>query len=144
MATTATTIRSLRAGDEPRIIELWRVCGLTRPWNDPASDLATASACETGDVLVAELDGRIVGTAMIGFDGHRAWVYYLAVDPAHQGCGIGAQLMAEAERRLREAGAPKLHIMVRGDNAAVRGFYQRIGYQVSDVVVLGKRLDDAP
>jgi ribosomal protein S18 acetylase RimI-like enzyme len=81
---------------------------------------------------------------MVGFDGHRAWVYYLAVDPAEQGGGIGAQLMAEAERRVRRAGAPKLNVMVRGDNAAARGFYQRIGYRLDDDVVLGKRFDDTP
>jgi ribosomal protein S18 acetylase RimI-like enzyme len=142
MSTQPIAIRSLRRGDEPRVIELWHACGLTRPWNDPARDLATSLACQTGDVLVAEVNGRIAGTAMVGFDGHRAWVYYLAVDPAEQGRGIGAQLMAEAERRSRAAGAPKLNVMVRGDNAGARGFYERIGYRLDDVVVLGKRLDE--
>jgi ribosomal protein S18 acetylase RimI-like enzyme len=140
-------IRALRDGEEPRVIELWRACGLTRPWNDPARDLAIKRAHAAGELLVAELDGHIVGTAMCGFDGHRGGVYYLAVDPALQRRGIGARLMSAAEQLTLAAGAPKVNIMVRGDNREALAFYERLGYRVNDVLVLGKRLDgldDAP
>ncbi len=86
-------------------------------------------------------DDRIIGTVMTGFEGHRGWVYYLAVDPAHRGAGLGRLLMTAAEAWLKAQGAPKLQLMVRADNAAALGFYERLGLERQDVVVLGRRLD---
>jgi ribosomal protein S18 acetylase RimI-like enzyme len=90
--------------------------------------------------LVAEQDGRIVGTVMAGFDGHRGSVNYLAVDPNTRKQGIARRLMSEAERLLAEAGCPKINIMVRRSNPAAAGFYDALGYEPDDVVVYGKRL----
>ena len=90
---------------------------------------------------VRDATGRLLGTAMVGQDGHRGWVYYLAVDPACRGTGLGRDLMAACERWLAGRGVPKIQFMVRSDNAAVLGFYEHLGYQAQDVVVLGRRLD---
>lgn len=115
--------------------------GLTRPWNDPDADLARALAGPASTVLAA-LDGNtLVGTAMVGHDGHRGWVYYLASHPEHRGQGIGRALMAACEAWLIERGLPKIQFMVRSDNTPVLDFYAHLGYEPQDVAVLGRRLD---
>lgn len=78
---------------------------------------------------------------MVGFDGHRGWIYYLATDPGHRGRGIGPALMRAAEQNLRELGCPRIRLMVRGDNLLARDFYEAVGYQAQDVVTLGRTLD---
>jgi len=92
-------------------------------------------------MLVAVADGRLVGTVMVGFEGHRGWVNYLAVEPGERRAGLGRQLMAVAESRLRQMGAPKVNLQVRTANAGVLGFYAALGYSDDDVVSLGRRLD---
>ena len=82
----------------------------------------------------------LVATVMMGFDGHRAWVYYLAVVPARHGCGLGRKMMAAAEAWLHARNAPRLNLMVRADNLAARGFYQALGYKESDVTVFQRDL----
>jgi ribosomal protein S18 acetylase RimI-like enzyme len=92
-------------------------------------------------VLGAVSDGRLVGTVMVGHDGHRGWVYYLAVGMSERGSGLGRLLMQAAEAWLVEHGVVKVQLMVRHTNAAVTGFYDRLGYTDADVRVLAKRLD---
>ncbi|WEO78498.1 GNAT family acetyltransferase [Cryobacterium sp. SO2] len=123
------------------VVALWEEAGLTRPWNPPAADLQRALDGATSTVLGGFRDGRLVGTVMVGHDGHRGWVYYLAVAGAERGAGRGRQLMTAAESWLVEHGAVKLQLMVRGSNAHVVGFYDRLGYADADVRVLAKRLD---
>ena len=84
--------------------------------------------------------GEIVGAVMIGYDGHRGSINYLAVSPEHQNKGLGAQIMQAAEAFLIEKGCPKVSFCVRRDNHAVLSFYDRLGYQPDDIVFLGKRL----
>lgn len=134
-------MRPFQLSDQAAVVDLWRRCGLVRPWNDPDRDLATKLAERWEELLVADEGGAVVGTAMFGFDGHRGWVYYLAVEPDRQRSGVGRSLMNECEQRLKARGCPKINLMVRGDNQAARGFYADLGYEPSDVVVLGKRLD---
>ncbi len=134
-------IGALEAHEADAAVALWLACGLTRPWNDPHADLKLAFATPTTTVLAGHLDGRLVATVMVGFDGHRGWVYYLAVDPTLQRGGHGAAMMRAAEDWLREQGAPKLNLMVRGDNLAATGFYEAIGYARSDVITLQKFLN---
>ena len=122
-------------------VALWEGCGLTRPWNDPHADLERALSGESSTVLAVVSDGVLLGTAMVGHDGHRGWVYYLAVSPAAQGSGLGRELMAAAEEWVAARGIPKIQLMVRTSNVQVRGFYDRLGYEVQDTVVLGRRLD---
>lgn len=121
-------------------VRLWHDCGLTRPWNDPADDLARPLRGPASTVLAAVEDG-LVGTAMVGHDGHRAWVYYLAVRPDRRTAGVGRALMTAGEQWARDRGIPKLQLMVRSDNAAATAFYDRLGYEPSDVQVLARWLD---
>lgn len=128
--------------DAARVIALWHAAGLTRPWNDPSRDFDRALATATSAVLVArDAGGALVATVMVGHDGHRGWVYYLAVAPAHQRRGLGRAMMAAAEGWLRCAGAPKLQFMVRDGNDAAIGFYAALGYEAQPVVTMGRWLD---
>jgi ribosomal protein S18 acetylase RimI-like enzyme len=138
-------IRPFEPADEAAVIALWQRCGLTRPWNDPKKDIRRKLRVRPDYFLVGVLDGAVVATAMLGYDGHRGWVYYLGVDPDHQNKGFGQAVMAEAERLLREAGCPKINLQVRTTNQKVIDFYRRLGYALDEVVSLGKRLEhDGP
>ncbi len=136
-----SAIRPIHDGEDEAVVALWTACGLTRPWNDPMQDLRSARDGATSTVLVATEDERILGSIMVGFDGHRGWVYYLAVDPDRRGLGLGRDLMAAAEAWLSARGAPKIQLMVRADNTPALGFYERLGLERQEVVVLGRRLD---
>lgn len=124
------------------VVQLWHTCGLTRPWNDPHADLERALRGPSSTVLSAWSEEALVGTVMVGHDGHRGWVYYLAVDEQHRGRGLGRALMGAAEDWVRAQGIPKLQLMVRTSNTVARGFYDRLGYAVQDTVVLGKFFDE--
>ncbi|WP_235939687.1 GNAT family acetyltransferase [Occultella kanbiaonis] len=134
-------VREALDADSARIVELWHSCGLTRPWNDPGTDLAQARAGATSTVLVLETPDGVAGTVMVGLDGHRGWVYYLAVDPAHRGLGHGRRLMVAAEAWLLGEGARKVQLMVRAGND-VNGFYQALGYADQNTQVLGRWLEE--
>lgn len=129
------------AGDKAAVVALWHACGLTRPWNDPEADFALAQGGGASTVLVAPGKG-IAGSVMVGFDGHRGWVYYLAVAPDQRRTGLGRALMTAAEDWLRARGAPKLQLMVREDNAAALDFYESLGLERQKVVTLGRFLKE--
>ncbi len=139
------SIRPFAVADTEAVVALWRDSGLVKPWNDPYLDIERKLAVQPELFLVAEAaddgsDGTVVGTAMVGYEGHRGWVNYLAVDAALRGGGLGRALMAEAERLLLARACPKLNLQVRSTNAEVLAFYARLGYVVDDAVSLGKRL----
>lgn len=135
-------VRPARGGDEDTVVALWRDCGLVVSHNDPAADFRFARAKPNSDVLAAvDLDDAIVGSVMMGHDGHRGWVYYLSCAPALRGRGIGRCLIRAAERWLAERGVRKLQLMVRRSNRQVLGFYQGLGYEASPVTVMQKWLD---
>jgi ribosomal protein S18 acetylase RimI-like enzyme len=133
-------IRSFMPEDEAAAVALWRACGLTRPWNDPHADIARKLGEQPELFLVGTVDNVLMATAMIGFDGHRGWLYYLAVSPAHRQAGHGRALKREAERLLTERGCPKLNLLVRSSNAGVLAFYRALGYVQDEALSLGKRL----
>jgi ribosomal protein S18 acetylase RimI-like enzyme len=133
-------VRPIADGDEETVVRLWRACGLIRPWNDPAADLAMVRASGAGTVLVGEVRGALAASVMAGFDGHRGWIYYLAVRPDLQGQGYGRAMLSAAEAWLRGQGCPKVELMVRPDNAAVLEIYRRLGYHAEDRAVLAKWL----
>ncbi|GJG98038.1 GNAT family acetyltransferase [Cupriavidus pauculus] len=133
-------LRPYHPTDESIVVDLWQACGLTRPWNDPRKDIARKMTTQPEMFLVGEVDGQLMATAMIGYDGHRGWVYYLAVHPQFQGRGYGRMLMARAEALLIERGCPKINLLVRDTNDAVLAFYDRLGYGRDAAVSLGKRL----
>ncbi|MCB2029660.1 MAG: GNAT family acetyltransferase, partial [Rhodoferax sp.] len=126
--------------DGPAVVALWQACGLTRPWNDPARDIARKLAVQRDLFLVGIHDGVLMASAMAGYDGHRGWVNYLAVHPDWRRQRHGEALMHEVERRLLALGCPKLNLQVRSSNTQVLDFYRALGYLQDDVVSLGKRL----
>jgi len=122
-------IRGIRDDDIEQVVALWQAAGIARPWNDPVTDIAFARKGPHSTVLVAERDGRVSATAMVGEDGHRGWVYYVAADPALQGSGLGRLIMAAAEAWLAARGVWKVQLLVREDNARVKDFYEHLGYR---------------
>ena len=137
----ALTIAPIADADVANVIALWQRCGLTRPWNDPAADIALARKGANATVLVGRDGGAIVATAMVGHDGHRGWVYYVATDPDRRAKGYGRAIMNAAEDWLRATGIAKLQLMVRRDNAKAGAFYQSIGYAEAQTIVFAKWLD---
>ncbi|MBX3747059.1 MAG: GNAT family acetyltransferase [Verrucomicrobiae bacterium] len=139
-------IRPFDPDDEEDVVRLWQRCDLVRPWNDPRKDIRRKLEVRPDLFLVGTVDNKIAATVMLGYEGHRGWINYLAVDPDHQRHGYGRALMAEAERLLRAAGCPKINLQIRATNQGVIEFYRRLGYAVDDVVSMGKRLecDDGP
>ncbi len=133
-------IRPFREADEAAVILLWERCELTRPWNDPRRDIRRKLAVRPDLFLVGAIRGEVVGSVMVGYDGRRGWINYLAVDPDHRKQGLGRMLMAEAELRLLREGCPKINLQVRANNPEVVAFYQRLGYAVEELVSMGKRL----
>ena len=135
-------VRPFKESDEARVIELWTFGGLVRPWTDPRRDVQRKLMVQRELFLVAELGGSVVGVVMAGYEGHRGWVNYLAVDIGQRRRGIGTALMRDVERRLHALGCPKINLQVRLDNAAVQAFYSAIGYGVDEVLSMGKRLEN--
>jgi len=132
--------REIEDGDVEQVVALWETCGLTRPWNDPRLDVADARSTPTSTVLVGLAGDRLVSSALAGYDGHRGWLYYVAVDPLAQGSGLGRATVAAAEDWLRGRGVRKVRLMVRYGNERVLGFYDALGYADSECAVLGRDL----
>ena len=134
-------IAEIADADVAAVIALWQACGLTRPWNDPGADIALARRGPHSTVLIGRDRDAIVATAMVGHDGHRGWVYYVATDPDRRAKGYGRAIMNAAEDWLRATGIAKLQLMVRRDNAKAGAFYQSIGYAEAQTIVFAKWLD---
>ena len=135
-------IRRFEPGDRAAVVELWGHAALTRPWNDPDLDIDRKVAVDPEGFLVADVGGRVVGTVMAGYDGHRGWINYLAVAADTQGNGLGGRLVREAEQVLLRRGCPKGNLQIRTSNEAAVEFYRSIGYELDDVVSMGRRLVD--
>lgn len=135
------SIREYRPTDRDAVIALWEACGLTRPWNDPVTDITFCVSRPESTILVGEADGKLVASVMTGHDGHRGWLYYLAVEPGRQKNGHGRAMMAAAETWLKARGVPKVMLMVRPENTTVRAFYDALGYEEEERVIYARRLD---
>ncbi len=135
-----THIRTATINDTPEITKIWEECKLTRPWNKPHDDIKNALNTSTSTLLLLCDTTQIIGTVMIGHDGHRGWIYYLAVKIEHQKKGYGKRLVEEAENWLKQMGVSKLNLMIRNTNQAVKGFYESIGYKDDEVIVMAKWL----
>ncbi|EKN3361645.1 GNAT family acetyltransferase [Yersinia ruckeri] len=133
-------IRVFRQDDFEEVITLWERCDLLRPWNDPEMDIERKLTHDPDLFLVAEVNGEVVGSVMGGYDGHRGAAYYLGVHPDYRGRGIANALISRLEKKLIARGCPKLNIMVREDNDAVIGMYEKLDYETQDSIMLGKRL----
>ena len=127
-------------GDENTVIEIWRKCDLVKPWNNPKRDIERKLEVDPELFLVGLIDNQVVATVIGGYDGHRGWLYYLAVDPAYQRMGLGRQIMNEVEQRILATGCPKINLQIRADNSIVVEFYESIGYQTEDRISMGRRL----
>lgn len=133
--------RPATAADRSNVIALWTKCGLTRPWNSPEEDFDFAQDGPSSTVIVLEHDASIIGSAMVGHDGHRGTVYYVSICPDQQGRGLGAELMRAAEDWLRSCSIWKINLLVRRENSSAVRFYEELGYQDQDCIAIGKRLD---
>ena len=134
-------IRRFAETDSEAVIALWQRCGLLRPWNDPRKDIARKLRVQPELFLVGVVDGRVAASVMAGYEGHRGWINYLAVDPGLRRGGLGRAMMAAAEKGLAELGCPKVNLQIRRGNEDVVAFYDRLGYVEDDVVSMGKRLE---
>ncbi len=109
-------IRPIADADLAAVEALWRACGLVVSYNPPADDIAFCRATPNSELFVAEAGGAVVATAMAGHDGHRGWLYYVAVDPAMRGEDLGRHMVAHAEGWLRSLGVRKVNLMIRETN----------------------------
>lgn len=135
-------IRPYADGDFETVAALWRETDLTQPWNDAAADVALCRRSEGSELLIGEREGKIVATIMVGHDGHRGWLYYLGVDPAHGRQGIGRRMVGAAEAWLDERAVPKIQLMIRETNLDVQAFYRRLGYEDNPCHLMQRWLDE--
>jgi hypothetical protein len=127
--------------DIPAVVTLWERCDLTRPWNDPNADILFARGKENSEVLVGRDGNDVVATTMVGHDGHRGWLYYVATDPARQMRGYGRAIVSAAEDWLRARGIRKVQLMVRPGNTKVQAFYETLDFEAQERVIYAKWLD---
>ncbi len=133
-------IRSYQAADESAVIDLWHRCNLVVPQNDPKKDIEMKCRVQADLFFVGTIGNRVVATAMAGYDGHRGWIYYMAVDPDYRRQQIGSRMMRQTESALKKRGCTKINLQVRTSNQAVIAFYERLGFSSDEVIGLGKRL----
>ncbi|MFQ5756941.1 MAG: GNAT family acetyltransferase [Acidiferrobacterales bacterium] len=139
-------IRPYQDSDFGAVVALWEACGLLRTWNPPQRDIALCQKTPSSQLFVAMRSRpgplpALIATIMAGSDGHRGWLYYLAVDPTSRGEGFARAMVRHAEDWLAGHGIRKVELMIRDDNDAVRSVYERIGYQVEPRVVMSRWLE---
>ena len=134
-------IRPFEDVDEDAVVALWLRCGLLRPWNDPHKDIARKRQVQRELFLVCEIENELVASVMAGYDGHRGWINYLAVDPLLQRRGLGRALMEEVQHRLQSVGCSKINLQIRRENVEAIAFYERVGFSEDAVLSFGKRLE---
>jgi ribosomal protein S18 acetylase RimI-like enzyme len=139
---TELAVRSFEDGDEGAVIQLWDVCFPGDPsWNRPEDVIQRKCAVQRELFLVGDCDGRVVCTAMAGYDGFRGWVYHVATHPEFRRRGFGRIMMLAVEEGLRAIGCPKLNLQVRASNDEVVAFYNSLGYATEERLSFGKRLE---
>jgi ribosomal protein S18 acetylase RimI-like enzyme len=135
------TLRPAQAADEAAVVALWQACELVVSHNDPAADFRLARGRSNSDVLIAvDPQDVVMGAVMVGHDGHRGWIYYLAADPRRRRQGIGKKLVEAAELWLEARGIPKLQLMIRESNTPVVSFYERLGFEIAPRIIMQKWL----
>ena len=135
------TVRKATLEDEEAVVELWRTCNLVASYNDPLADFRFAMSGPNSAVLIAEeVGGCICGSVMVGHDGHRGWLYYVASAPDQRGKGIGQTMVEAGERWLRDLNVPKVQLMIRDTNVTVVPFYERLGYEDAPRIIMSKWL----
>jgi len=143
VASLRLIIRNATATDEPRVAALWRASNLVASYNDPSKDFHFALAKEGSDILVGlDAEQTIVGSVMVGHDGHRGWIYYVAADPKHRNQGIGRLMVEAAEQWLKNKGVVKAMLLVRETNTQVVDFYKHLGFEAIPRVIMQKWLEE--
>jgi hypothetical protein len=135
-----SAFREAEEQDVEQVVALWQACGLTRPWNDPYKDFHFARTSKTSAVLLHEAEGRAAASVMVGHDGHRGMLYYVAVAPELQRRGLGKAAVRAAEAWLATRGVWKVNLLVRAENTQVRGFYEALGYEVNPVLCMARKI----
>jgi ribosomal protein S18 acetylase RimI-like enzyme/truncated hemoglobin YjbI len=139
IAEGSINIRAFREADRASVVALWKqVFDYQAPHNDPDRIIDHKLALQRELFHVALFDGEVVGTVMGGYDGHRGWIYSLAVHPDLRGRGIGSALMRHVERQLQNAGCPKINLQLVASNSAIVDFYAKLGFLVEDRISMGK------
>lgn len=133
-------IKPYHPDNQQAVIHLWQACHLVVAQNDPLKDIQRKMLVNPDLFLMGELSGEIVATVMGGYEGHRGWINYLAVSPKHQCKGYARTMMQRVETLIQQKGCPKINLQVRDTNTEIIQFYQAIGYDIENVVGLGKRL----
>jgi ribosomal protein S18 acetylase RimI-like enzyme len=133
-------IRRYQKSDETAVVSLWQACNLVVPANNPYIDIARKTAFQADLFFVAVIDGLVVGTIMAGYEGHRGWLNYMAVDPGQRKRGIGTDLVRHATTEMQKLGCQKINLQVRESNVDVLVFYETLGFKRDNVVSLGLRL----
>ena len=136
----AIEIRSFRQEDEAPLIKLWEKCKLVMPWNDPSKDISRKVQLDPEGLLLGWYDNSLIASVMAGYEGHRGWINYLAVDPKYRRKGLGKTMMKAAETYLEQFECPKINLQIRAKNHQVIEFYKSIGFLQEDVINMGKRL----
>ncbi|HVP40786.1 MAG TPA: GNAT family acetyltransferase [Candidatus Krumholzibacteriaceae bacterium] len=122
------------------VVDLWEKCSLVVPQNDPVGDIRKKLEFQPDLFFVGLLDGMVVGSIMVGYEGHRGWINYLAVAPECQRRGYGRMLVQKATHELKKRGCLKVNLQVRRSNTSVIEFYKHLGFKEDDVISLGMRL----
>lgn len=124
-----------------QLIQLWTtVFGYEAAHNSPGLAIDKKLATQDGLFFVALAEGCVAGSILAGYDGHRGWLYSVAVDPAYRKKGLGSALVRHAEAALIERGCMKINLQIIGGNEAVAAFYESLGYTVEPRVSMGKRI----
>ncbi len=135
----ATIVPYSDTAHRPQVVALWRdVFGYDAPRNSPSLAIDKKMAVKDGLLFVAMEGNAVVGTAMAGYDGHRGWLYSMAVLPAYRRKGLGAELVAHAEKALCELGCMKVNLQLLASNESTAAFYKRLGYTIEPRVSMGK------
>tara|TARA_B100000029_G_scaffold511560_1_gene605947 strand:- start:1216 stop:1644 length:429 start_codon:yes stop_codon:yes gene_type:complete len=135
-----STYRKFKKTDTYAVIKLWKTCKLVVPWNDPVKDIKRKMSIKDNLFIIGEINNKIVATAMAGYDGHRGYIYYLAVLPDLQKKGIGSSILSIIEKKLYKIICPKINLFVRNTNIKVKAFYKTNYYEKQDAQIYGKRL----
>ena len=131
-------IRPFVIEDTDQVLEVWSLAGMTTPERNPRSDIQKKLRHSPESFFVGTLEGKIVATVMVGYDGHRGWIYSLAVTPELQRKGIGSQMMGHAESWLRQQGCLRAKLQIDEARGDVAGFYRKLGYEVQPLVSMAK------
>ena len=132
--------RLFSSKDKQYVLELWETCNLIVSWNDPEKDILRKLSVRDDLFILAEINKKIIATAMGGYDGHRGYIYYLAVLPEFQKKGVGSKILSVVEKKLLKIGCPKINLFVRNTNVQVKSFYKKNQYTFQESEIYGKRL----